>query len=327
MKQDQDLYKTLNIAKNATPEEIQKAYKKLAFKYHPNRHGNKTEQEKTDLTKQFQEIHKAYTILSDPKKRDAYDRFGVTDNQDHANFNVNDIFTNLFGSTGGSNMNGGGNGSAFSFFSSMGGNGGGNFMDFDFANQDGNDFMNQGHPNFFSSSNKAQRGKTCANVVVKKDTEHNLQCTLEEYFCGAKKKLKINSKVLNGGVGISNIITVDILPGYKKGTRIKYEKMGDEYSKGMFGDFVVVLDEKEEDIKREGDDLVCEVMYEYEDFINGGKKTLKLPGNRVATIKGNLVDIIGGFLIVKNYGMIKRKSGNYGDLKVRIMVKNNKTIN
>src|SRR5664279_1478106 len=66
-----DYYKILGVAREATPEELKKAYRKLALKYHPDRNqGEKASEEK------FKEINEAYTYLSEPDKRAHYDRYG-----------------------------------------------------------------------------------------------------------------------------------------------------------------------------------------------------------------------------------------------------------
>lgn len=100
-----DYYEVLSVPKNASQDEIKKAYRALAFKYHPDRNkGDKTKEEK------FKEASEAYQVLGDPQKRQQYDRFG------HSSFNgrggfqdVGDIFetfkdifnTDFFGSGGG----------------------------------------------------------------------------------------------------------------------------------------------------------------------------------------------------------------------------------
>jgi len=82
-----DHYNTLGVARNATPDEIKKAYRKLASQHHPDKGG--------DTTK-FQQIQKAYDILSNPNKKQEYDN----PPQQHFNFNghqnLGDIF-NMFG--------------------------------------------------------------------------------------------------------------------------------------------------------------------------------------------------------------------------------------
>ncbi|MCW3977473.1 MAG: DnaJ domain-containing protein, partial [Candidatus Bathyarchaeota archaeon] len=70
MPRNQDYYDLLNVSRDATKEEIKKAYRKLALKYHPDR--NKS----SDAEAKFKEISEAYAILSDDEKRMQYDRFG-----------------------------------------------------------------------------------------------------------------------------------------------------------------------------------------------------------------------------------------------------------
>ena len=68
-----DYYNILGVNKTATPDEIKKAYRKLAIKYHPDKNpGDKSAEEK------FKEINEAYDVLSDEKKRADYDSFGTS---------------------------------------------------------------------------------------------------------------------------------------------------------------------------------------------------------------------------------------------------------
>jgi curved DNA-binding protein len=88
-----DYYKTLGVDKKATPDEIKKAFRKLAVKYHPDRNPNdKTAEDK------FKEINEAYAVLSDPKKKDEYDTYGSSGF--HKQYSQEDIFRNFdFGGT------------------------------------------------------------------------------------------------------------------------------------------------------------------------------------------------------------------------------------
>jgi len=101
-----DYYKVLGVGKNASDEEIKKAYRKLARKYHPDRNaGDKQAEER------FKEISQAHDVLSDAEKRKAYDRGGGpfgsfgggTGGFDPSSFggNFGDILSNLFGGTAG----------------------------------------------------------------------------------------------------------------------------------------------------------------------------------------------------------------------------------
>ena len=114
-----DYYEVLGVDKNATPEELKKAYRKLALQYHPDRNpGDKEAEEK------FKEAAEAYDVLSNPEKKARYDQFGMA-GMDGAygqgGMNMNDIFSqfgdlfgDLFGGggfrTGFSGFNGGGRG-------------------------------------------------------------------------------------------------------------------------------------------------------------------------------------------------------------------------
>ena len=72
----EDYYKVLGIARSANPDEIQKAYRKLARKYHPDLLNDKGDKEKAAAKQKFQQVQHAYDVLSDPEKRGMYDQFG-----------------------------------------------------------------------------------------------------------------------------------------------------------------------------------------------------------------------------------------------------------
>ena len=71
-----DYYKILGVKNDASIDEIKKAFKKLALKFHPDRYAGKSEKEKKEAEEKFKEIAEAYGVLSDKEKKEKYDKFG-----------------------------------------------------------------------------------------------------------------------------------------------------------------------------------------------------------------------------------------------------------
>jgi DnaJ family protein A protein 2 len=102
MSNGSDLYQRLGLDKKASAEEIKKAYRKLALQFHPDKNPS------PDAKQKFQEISQAYEILSDPEKRERYDRFGL-DGMNEQHLRAEDIFKQFFsGFSGGFSGFGGG---------------------------------------------------------------------------------------------------------------------------------------------------------------------------------------------------------------------------
>ena len=101
--EQKDLYKILELDRNATEKQIKANYKRLALKYHPDRQANKTDAEKKEAEEKFKEISWAYSILSDPEKKQRYDQFGITDDQQQmgGGFDPTEIFKHFMGGFGG----------------------------------------------------------------------------------------------------------------------------------------------------------------------------------------------------------------------------------
>jgi len=143
---NRDYYQILGINRNATPEEIKKAYRKLALKYHPDRNAE-SEQTKKIAQRKFEDVSDAYSVLSDPKKKEMFDQgvdplnpetasgagyAGPGMNVHFSGGDPNEIFKMFFGGEGGD-----------TFFKASSGPGS-NFGNFKFFNMGGNGKGSQG---------------------------------------------------------------------------------------------------------------------------------------------------------------------------------------
>ncbi len=117
-----DYYDILGVSRNASTEEIKRAYRKQALEWHPDRHKD----EKETAEKRFKEINEAYQVLSDPQKRSAYDQFG------HAAFSPGGM-PGGFGGAGGPFTHTGRYGPFTYTYTTYGGDGSNSFAGFDFG--------------------------------------------------------------------------------------------------------------------------------------------------------------------------------------------------
>eukprot|EP00477_Mikrocytos_mackini_P002235 GAHX01002466.1.p1 GENE.GAHX01002466.1~~GAHX01002466.1.p1 ORF type:complete len:307 (-),score=54.25 GAHX01002466.1:32-952(-) len=205
-----DFYNVLGVAKDATKDQIKKAYRKLALKFHPDK--NKS----PDAKEKFQDISKAYSVLSDDKNRSKYDKFGA--NYDKVGDGMDSGFF-------------GGNGGSYQFSSGSAG-----FDPFKVFEQA---FGGRGGSGFDFSFGDSIREKVKPTIV-------EVWCTLEQLFSGAIRKFKIKPSKLdaNGRLYVQEkILEVKISPGYKEGTKIKYENEGDHYRGMNPGDIIFVIKE------------------------------------------------------------------------------------
>lgn len=151
-----DYYEVLGVGRDATEEEIKKAYRKLARQYHPD--VNKS----PDAAEKFKEINEAYQVLSDPQKRAMYDKFG------HAGVDPNAAQGGFGGGTGG-----------FGDFGDFG-----DFGGFDF----GKDIFGNIFENFFGGGFSESRK---SGPVRGADIRFDLEITLEDAFFGAEKEIEL----------------------------------------------------------------------------------------------------------------------------------------
>ncbi|XP_028014065.1 dnaJ homolog subfamily B member 13 isoform X6 [Eptesicus fuscus] len=229
----QDYYAALHITRNAEDAQIKKAYRKLALKHHPLK---SVEPASVEI---FKQIAEAYEVLSDPVKRSIYDKFGeeglkggipqefgsetpwATGYVFHGN--AEKVFHEFFG----------GNNPFSEFFDAEG-----KEVDLNFGGLRG-------------------RGVKKQDLPIQRD----LYLSLEDLFFGCTKKIKISRRVLNED-GYSStikdkILTIDVKPGWRQGTRITFEKEGDQGPNIIPADIIFIVKEKlHPRFRRENDNLI-----------------------------------------------------------------------
>ncbi|CAL0319934.1 unnamed protein product [Lupinus luteus] len=311
-----DYYNILKVNRNASDEALKKAYKRLAMIWHPDKNlVNKSEAEA-----KFKRISEAYDVLSDPQKRQIYDLYGEEalksgqfpppsqsssssssrahqqrHNPNTTSFrDADDIYAEFFGSDGADS--GGGSG----------GRGGGR--------RDG----------FFRTSTNASPfggvGRKAAAV------ENALPCNLEDLYKGVKKKMKISRKVYDAFGkchNVEEILTIEIKPGWKKGTKITFPEKGNQEPGVVAADLIFVIDEKPHSLyRRDGNDLLMNQEITLLEALTG--KILELTTLDGRSLVIPLTDIVkpGAEVVVPNEGMpISKEPGKKGNLRIKLDVK------
>lgn len=309
-----DYYEILKVDKTATEDDLKKAYRRLAMKWHPDKNPTK----KNEAETKFKQISEAYEVLSDPQRRQIYDQYGEEglkdmpppgSNESENGFNprnAEDIFAEFFGS---SPFGFGSSGAARSmrFSSDRGGPFGGFGMT-------SNVFRN------YSDGTGASMPKKPPPV------ESKLPCSLEELYAGSTRKMKISRRVVdaNGRLGSeTEILTIDVKPGWKKGTKITFPDKGNEQLNQLAADLVFVIDEKPHNVFiRDGNDLIMNYKVTLAEALGGMKVNITTLDNRELSIPVNNIVSPGYELVVSQEGMpITKEPGNRGDLKIRFEVK------
>ena len=158
MANKRDYYEVLGVSKTATDDELKKAYRKLAKKYHPDANPDN----KQEAEAKFKEVNEAYEVLSNPQKRKMYDQFGTADPQG-------------FGGAGG----------PF---------GGGNYYSYTTSGFDGfSDFGDLGDifSSFFGGGARTGSRQQARGPKKGADLNLNLEITFEEAFLGVEKQISI----------------------------------------------------------------------------------------------------------------------------------------
>ncbi len=348
-----DYYEVLGVDKNASEDDIKKAYRKIAIKYHPDRNpGNKEAEEK------FKEAAEAYDVLHDPQKRQQYDQFGFDGPQGMGGFSgfggggfsMDDIFSmfgDVFGGRGG--------------FGGFGGFGGGQRQA---AQHRGSDLrlkvrltlqeVSTGVTKKFkvkkdvvcqhcsgTGAEKGSSSETCATChgsgVVTRTTQSLFGLMQSQSVCptcnGEGKVIKNKCKYC-GGTGIvkgEEVVEIKIPAGVASGMVVNVPGKGNAgIHNGVAGNIQVLIDEEENDtFIRDGQDVIYNLLLDFPTAALGGNVEIPtIEGTRVrikiepGTQPGKTLRLRGkGLPAVQGYG-----SGR-GDIVVNISVFVPKSLN
>lgn len=277
-----DFYSILGVTRTASQDELKKAYRKLAMQWHPDKNpGDKKAEEK------FKEISEAYDVLSDSKKREAYDQFGHSGAQG-------------FGGAGGP----------------FGGGAGG------FGGQGpGGDPFQDIFGDMFQDIFGGARGGPRPHRRPSKgaDLRYTLNVSFEDSALGCEKVISFMRQ--KGGKEESAKLSVNVPAGVKEGQRLKLTGEGDTaQGGGAPGDLYVIINIQEHPLfKRNESDVTLDLPIVYTDAILGtsievptltGKAMIRIPpgthSGQTFRLKGKGFPKLGGF--------------GSGDMLVRILV-------
>ena len=280
----QDYYKVLGVDKSATTDQIKKAYRKLARKYHPDVNPNNAEAER-----KFKELNEANEVLSDPDKRKKYDQFGA-DWQRYQQAGA--------GARGGQP----GGGFDWSQYTQGGeGFGGGGFGE----GQDFSDFFSSLFGNMGGGG-----GARGSRPGAGQDYQAELELSLEEAYRGGPRTITVNGKNLR----------LTIAPGVADGQTIRLRDQGGPGRNGGPNGSLLITFRLAPDPRyvRTGDDLTQEVPVSVYTAALGGELTVDtLSGPVKIKIKPETAN--GTRLRLRGKGFpVYKKDGQYGDLYLRL---------
>lgn len=283
-----DYYDILNVSHTASDEEIKKAYKKLALKYHPDRNPDNKEAEE-----KFKEINEAYEILSDKNKRNNYDMYGNMDSLDGMDINLSDVMNMFTGSFGG----GWGRGSSF-------------------KNAKGKDISIQMNISFEESVTGIKKDISYMRTVICQDCGGSGSKNKAKTQCphcngsGMIREMRAmgNSRMINmctcphcGGSGIiikdpcphcsgsgfakiNENIEITIPAGVSTGSRLRVSGKGCGGPGGSGDLYITLIVISDPHFQRNGNDVATTIDVNYPDMVLGGKQKVK-------TIYGDEVEI------------------------------------
>ena len=347
MAQKRDYYEVLGVDKNATADDLKKAYRKLAIQYHPDKQQGKSDAEKKAAEEKFKEAAEAYNVLSDPDKRARYDQFGFAGEQMGGGgfgggMSMEDIlrqFGDLFGGFGG-----------FGGFGDIFGGGGGQSQQ---VNR-GTDLrvrVKMTLPEIAKGAEKklriprmkscehchgtgAKNGTaletcpTCNGSGYEMRTQRTFLGTMQTrsvcHTCGGSGKHIKETCPHCAGKGLvrkEEVVSISIPAGVSEGMTLRMGRHGnDAPGGGIPGDLLVVIEEmRDAQLTRDGNDLIYNLMLDIPTAVLGGKVDVPtVDGKARVTIKPGTQP--GSILRLRGKGLPSPERYGTGDLLINVMV-------
>lgn len=279
-----DYYEVLGVKKGATMDEIKRAYRKLAVKYHPDKNpGDKQAEER------FKEINEAYAVLSDPKKKEQFDRFGST--TFHQQFSQEDIFR-------GFNVD--------DLFRDQG------FGTEDIFSRIFGDAMRRQRGGQGGHAGHAGHGRMAAKG---EDFSMELPVTFRDSYDGAEKRVAFMRD------GVREELSVKVPAGIESGAKLRVAgRGGPGRMGGSAGDLFLTVNVGPDALfQREGSDIVMNHQVKFSEAVLGG--TIDVPtmeGAKRIKIPAGIQS--GTKVRLKGLGFPEMGKTGRGDMYVRIQV-------
>ncbi len=283
-----DYYSILGVQRSADSDEIKRAFRRLARKYHPDLNpGDKAAETK------FKEINEAYEVLSDSDKRKKYDQFGQYWKQ---------------AAQGGPGFGGGAGGFNDVDF--------GRFSNFeDFINELLGRFNGPG-AQYSSAYSNTPGGRSYssagygagAQTATSLDQEAKLKLTLGEAFSGVRKSIKVNGESID----------VNIPAGVKGGSKVRLRGKGMASPYGQRGDLYLIIELQDHSFfQLDGDTLTCELPIAPDEAALGAKVDVPTPDG---TVMVNIPAGIRSGQTLRLRGKGWQKRGERGDQLVKVII-------
>lgn len=338
MVRDNKLYTALGVQPGATDNELKKAYRISAMKYHPDKNSSPEAAEK------FKNISHAYDVLSDPQKREVYDRYGEEGLQGGGagdgmgGMSAEDLFSQFFGGGMGGMFGGGGGGAP---------RGPRKGRDLAHALKVSLEDLYRGKvsklalsKNILCPKCEGRGGKegavkecsSCGGLGVKVVTRQMgpmiqrfqtacTECNGEGQIIRDKDKCKnCHAKKI---VTEKKVLNVNVDKGMKDGQKITFRGEGDQAPDIIPGDVVFVIEQKEHSkFQRKDDDLFYNAKIDLLTALAGGNVTLEHLDDRWLNIPIHAGEVIkpGELKVVRGQGMPTYRHHNFGDLYIKFEV-------